>query len=157
MEGQYIEIEYEDQAIKGIIKQRQQFFLEVVITHPYIAWSESISIPSYAKPNPIHYLTERGEEVAKDLLLTCYLKMRELDRRWSAIVKMRNELKHALGEIKANCSAESFKTAESVFQEFWEEFVFLNDDELVLSVGQDYQLDLMVEFYNETGKQFFKK
>jgi len=157
MKDESIEIQSGGQIIQGIISNRQQFHLEVEITHPYIYWKESISIPAFSKPNPKHYLTDRGLEMAEALLLSCYLKIKELDGRWEAIVIMRNKLKLALNEVKSKCSSETVKTTEIVFDDFWKEFVFLNDDDLVLSDDQDFTLKLMIEVYNETGRQLFKK
>lgn len=157
MESENIEIEHDGQSIIGIITDRQKFRLEVTITHPYVGWSEYLVIPSMAMPGPRHFLTAHGDEVARNLLLTCFLKLQELDNRWPAIVAMRNELRRALKEVKSGCTSGTINTVAGVINEYWGGFVFLDNEELVLSVGQEFPLDLMIEVYNNTGKQLFKK
>lgn len=139
--GSEISISWNGQIIKGKIVFRSHHGLKVEITSPYYGWTEATSINGFHKTSPYHFLTEYGEESAKEMLIVCFQKMRLLEQKWPTILALYKSLMSLIGQLGITLEDDQAKIIRSVIKKEWSGWIF---DEpvtgLLLSYSQEDQL-----------------
>lgn len=85
--------------VTGEIIEREKYFLRVRIVSPYINWENQVGINGMGRQNPNHFLTDYGDERARDLLQESYRKLKIIDESLDRIVRVYENLEEEIAEV----------------------------------------------------------
>ena len=74
-----ITVQTEGITVEGRILKREKFYIEVEITKPFSHFKSVRMITGMCRGTKDHFLTERGDEVALDILENLYSKLEMID------------------------------------------------------------------------------
>ena len=97
-----IEFTFDNVLLKGLVLERDRFFIKVQLISPFEAWENYSIISGMCRGTPNHFLTEEGDNTIRRLLIDSYQKFKTLydsfDRISNVYINLQMELK-SLNEI----------------------------------------------------------
>lgn len=158
MEKQKITLKIDNTLVEGEIIERSKFFIRVGIISPFKNWENYRGINGPGRQTPDHYLTARGEEVAKDLLLSSFKKLKMIDESINRLSKVQNDLREELEEIKAlpnNPVRE--RIASKLNYWFYNNFLFSSRTTgMVATYGEQEKIEEIFKTYKEKGIKIYQ-
>ena len=73
-----IEFTFDNVLLKGIVLNRDRFFIKVQLISPFEAWEHYAIISGMCRATPDHFLTEYGDKIIRRLLIESYKKFKIL-------------------------------------------------------------------------------
>ncbi|MBN4070418.1 hypothetical protein JYT76_01935 [Olleya sp. AH-315-F22] len=100
-----IEFIFDNVLLKGLVLDRDRFFIKVQLISPFEAWENYSIISGWCRATPNHFLTEYGDRVIRRLLIESYQKYKilydSIDRISNVYINLKFEL-FSLYEISVN-------------------------------------------------------
>ncbi len=97
-----IEFTFDNVLLKGLVLDRDRFFIKVQLISPYEVWETFSIISGPGRATPHHFLTEYGDRAIRRLLIKSYQKSKilydSIDRICNVYINLQLELK-SLNEI----------------------------------------------------------
>ena len=91
-----IEFTFENVLLKGLVLDRDRFFIKVQLISPFEAWENYSIISGMCRVTPNHFLTEQGDNTIRQLLIESYQKFKMLyesmDRISNVYINLKFEL-----------------------------------------------------------------
>lgn len=103
METNRFSIIIDGQTVTGEIVRREKDHVRIKIVSPYTNWYNDRFITGIGRMDPNHFLTVRGYEVAKELLINSYRKLQIIDEsldRYCRLFGSLEEEKLEIGKLK---------------------------------------------------------
>lgn len=98
METNILSILIDGQTVTGEIVRRTKDHVKIKIVSPYTNWYNDRYITGQGRMSPNHFLTSHGYEVAKELLIDSYQKLRIIDFSIDRIVGLYKWLEEEIAE-----------------------------------------------------------
>jgi hypothetical protein len=98
METNIFSIMIDGQIVTGEIVRRTKDHVKIKIVSPYTNWSNDRYITGQGRMSPHHFLTVRGYEVAKELLINSYRKLQIIDESIDRICGLYGRLEEEKAE-----------------------------------------------------------
>jgi len=91
-----IEFTFDNVLLKGLVLDRERFFIKVQLISPFEAWENYSIISGMCRVTPNHFLTEQGDNTIRQLLIESYQKFKMLydsiDRISNVYINLKFEL-----------------------------------------------------------------
>lgn len=144
-------------GVLGEITQRNKFYINVEILLPYKGWNDERSISGPSRMTPHHYLTERGDEVAQDLLSNSYEKLKRIDKHIDVIVNEYYALQRDIKKLNGIDSPEAKNRLIYKLEDwFWcHRLFYSNQTSLIADHHDRHQLKEIFRIYRLTGMKMF--
>ena len=158
--GDYIlEIDEEtDTVLVGEITERSQFYINVKLISPFYGFENCRSINGHARQSKMHYLTERGDEVAKQLLLISFKLVQEIDSTLNRLSDVNGIVKQELEKVSC-CGNQLIldRIKEKMDDWFYKDFLpeKYKGDCCYYFKREKEQIDQIFEAFKLTGKKIY--
>ena len=135
-------------TVEGRILKREKFYIEVEITQPFSHFKSDRMITGMCRGTKDHFLTERGDEVALDILENLYSKLEMIDRNIERYVSIYDDY---LSEIAQTAYIPKLEVSERVKRKL-EDWLFhtlfvSSVTNLIASYNEKEQLFNILEAY----------
>ena len=158
--GDYIlEIDEEtDTVLVGEITERSQFYINVKLISPFYGFENSRSINGHARNCKMHYLTERGDEIAKEILINSFKLMQEIDSTLNRLADLNCIVKQETDKI--SCCGNKIileRIMEKMDDWFYKDFLpeKYTGDSAYYYKSEKEQVDQIFETFRLTGKKIY--
>ena len=121
-----IEFRYDDVLLKGIVKQRDQYFIKVKLLSPLEAWENTCYISGMCRQTPDHFLTEAGDKTIKRLLVQSYRKIKMISESIDRLCGVYLNLKSELNAIKEINDIEMRNSIGSKLEDWFFDTIFVS-------------------------------
>ncbi|TRO66950.1 hypothetical protein [Christiangramia sabulilitoris] len=157
MEKQNISLTVKGTLVEGEIVEKSKFYIRVRITSPFKNWENSCGIKGPGRQTPHHYLTERGDEVAKDLLLNAFNKLKIIDKSINRLAKVQSDLEEELNELKSlKDSSIKERIASKLNSWFYDNALFSSRSTgMIATYGEKEKIEGIFKIYRETGEKLY--
>ena len=153
-----IAIEIDGITVEGLIIKREQFHIEVEITSPFNNYRDYLMISGMCRGTKNHFLTERGDEVALDILKNIYEKLDRIDRNMESEILVYEEY---LAEISQTSYIPKYEVSDRVrskLEDWLFDSLFVSTvTNLIASYNERPQLFKILEAYRINKVKLYKQ
>ena len=136
--------------VTGEIIEREKYFLRVRIVSPYINWENQVGINGMGRQNPNHFLTDYGDERARDLLQESYRKLKIIDESLDRIVRVYENLEEEIAEVGLLEDSEIKSRIISKLNDW-----FFNDFLFTSSVTEMKKIEHIITVYRDEKNRIY--
>lgn len=115
---------HDNMLLKGLILERDRFFVKVQLISPFKAWENYSIISGMGKSTPYHFLTEYGDKTIRRLLIESYQKVKMLYDSLDRINKVYINLQAELNVLNEISDAEKRDKIKSKLEDWFFDSIF---------------------------------
>ena len=119
-----IEFTFDNVLLKGIVLERDRYFIKVQLISPFETWENYSIISGMCRATPNHFLTEYGDKIIKRLLIESYQKFKILYDSFYRISNVYFNLKNEITVLKRISDSEMRTKIESKLEDWFFDAMF---------------------------------
>ena len=157
MKHETFSIMEEGVLVTGEIIEREKYFLRVRIVSPYMNWENQVGINGMGRQNPNHFLTDYGDERARDLLQESYRKLKIIDESLDRIVSVYENLEEEIAEVGLLEDSEiKSRIISKLNNWFFHNFLFTSSvTGLITGISERKKIEHIITVYRDEKKRIY--
>jgi hypothetical protein len=147
---------YDTVLIKGIVIERNPFFIKVQLLSPFEAWDNYYRISGMCRAIPNHFLTKHGDKSARDLLIISYFKFKEIQKNFDRLCHFYSLLQMELKALHNISDLDIRTKIKSKFEDWFFDKIFISEVTGIVVTNHDRNYILEI-FENHLKEEAHKK